>query len=264
MSLRLLSRFPKSLLKDEKHFVRKQPLSSQAVRRREPLQKGVVSDRLSVPSHIVCPEYSLTGRPHQSPRSVALYSEDDIPRLRKAARLARKMLEFANSLVTPGITTDEIDRLTHAEIVKHGAYPTPLNYCHFPKSICTSVNEVVCHGIPDSTVLQEGDIVSIDVSLYIDGFHGDNCGTVTCGIANPKLVALIAATKDAVDRAIAVCGPGRCISEIGSVIQVHHNYFHCQQMSVTHSYHTTSSDRKPLTSRTMAWYTSSAGMVQAR
>jgi methionyl aminopeptidase len=119
------------------------------------------------------------------------------------------MLEFANSLVKPGVTTDEIDALTHLEIIKNGAYPTPLNYMGFPKSICSSVNEVACHGIPDSYVLEEGDIISIDISLFINGFHGDNCGTVPVGKVDAKAEKLIAVTKDSVQKAIEICKPGK-------------------------------------------------------
>lgn len=141
--------------------------------------------------------------------SLKLYNEEEIIKVRRAARLARKMLEYANSLVEPGITTDEIDRLTHLEIIRNGAYPAPLNYCSFPKSICTSVNEVACHGIPDSRPLVDGDVISIDVSLYIDGFHGDNCGTVPVGKVDDSILRLIDCTKEAVDRAIAAIGPGK-------------------------------------------------------
>jgi methionyl aminopeptidase len=102
-------------------------------------------------------------------------------KIRRSAKLARKMLDYANSLVQAGITTEEIDIMTHHEIIAHGAYPSPVNYCGFPKAICTSVNEIVCHGIPDDRRLVEGDMISIDVSLFLDGFHGDNCGTVIVG-----------------------------------------------------------------------------------
>lgn len=182
-----------------------------SLRRREPIKKGYVSPMLTVPSTTICPEFAKTGKPGTSPTVPKLYTADEIPKLRKAAKLARKMLEFANSLVKPGITTNEIDILTHNEIVRNGAYPTPLNYYGFPKSICTSVNEVICHGIPDSTELKLGDKISIDVSLYIDGVHGDNCGTVLCGdkkYTDPKLHDCIDATKQAVDAAINVCKPG--------------------------------------------------------
>jgi methionyl aminopeptidase len=169
--------------------------------------KGKLSPRRVVPPHIVLPEYSHSGKPHNSSTILARYNEDEIPKLRKAARLARKMLEFCLALAKPGVSTDEIDRLAHEEIIRHGAYPTPLNYYTFPKSICTSVNEVACHGIPDSRELQDGDIVSIDVSLYIDGYHGDNCGATTVGNADPKLQHMIDATKESVAAAIATCKP---------------------------------------------------------
>lgn len=190
------------------------------VRRSQRMTKGIVSPRLTIPNHINPPEYWKTGRPAESPDYVVGYAEEDIPKLRRAARLARKVLEFCLSKAQPGITTDEIDRLAHEEMLRHGAYPSPMNYRGFPKSICTSVNDVICHGIPDSTVLQEGDTISIDVSLYLDGFHGDNCGATNVGTrVDPKLDKLIAVTKEAVDKAIAVCGPGKCISGIGKVIE---------------------------------------------
>ena len=173
-----------------------------------PVKKGVVSPMLTVPSHIILPEYSKSGKPHYASDVLAIYKEEEVPQLRRAARLARKMLEFSLALAKPGVTTDEIDRLAHEEIIKHGAYPTPLNYYTFPKSICTSVNEVACHGIPDNRVLQDGDIISIDVSLFIDGYHGDNCGTTLVGKVDEKLQHLIDTTKYSVAEAIKTCKPG--------------------------------------------------------
>lgn len=174
----------------------------------EPLQKGIVSPKLHVPLSIPYPEYALNGRPKESGDAVVFYSPDEYPKLRKAARLARKILEFALAAAKPGMTTDDLDILAHKEMLKHGAYPSPLNYFRFPKSICTSVNEVVCHGIPDSRVLKDGDILSVDVSLFVDGYHGDNCGTIVVGKADPQLLHMIDSTKEAVQRAIAVCKPG--------------------------------------------------------
>lgn len=165
--------------------------------------KGLVSPPRTVPPHIVIPPYDPA-----SSGVIAKYGVSEVPKLRKAARLARKMLEYCLALAKPGISTDEIDRLAHEEIIRNGAYPTPLNYCGFPKSICTCVNEVACHGIPDSRVLQDGDIISIDVSLYIDGYHGDNCGTTLVGKADPKLQHLIDTTKFSVAEAIKTCKPG--------------------------------------------------------
>jgi methionyl aminopeptidase len=170
--------------------------------------KGIVSPMRDVPAHIVTPEYYRSGQPVLSSKILAKYSDDEIPKVRKAARLARKMLEFCLEKAKVGVTTEAIDRLAHEEIISHGAYPTPLNYCNFPKSICTSVNEVACHGIPDDRVLQDGDIVAIDVSLYLDGYHGDNCGTTLVGKADPKLQHLIDTTKLSVAEAIKTCKPG--------------------------------------------------------
>lgn len=177
-------------------------------RTQQPVLKGVVSPRLTVPKTIPYPEYGISGMPGDKGKGIYYYSKDEIPKLRKAARLARKMLEFSLKLAKPGVTTDEIDRITHEEIVKNGAYPSPLNYFRYPKSIATSVNEVVCHGIPDNRKLQDGDIISIDVSLFLDGFHGDNCGTVVVGKPNPELERLIQCTKDAVWESIKLCKPG--------------------------------------------------------
>lgn len=144
-------------------------------------------------------------------RDISLFTDpSDLMKLRRSAKLARKMLDFANAQVQAGITTEEIDILTHNEIIAHGAYPSPVNYCGFPKAICTSINEVTCHGIPDDRKLVEGDLISIDVSLFLDGFHGDNCGTVVVGKTDDKrALALIDATQESLDCAIAACGPGK-------------------------------------------------------
>lgn len=178
------------------------------LRNLRPVKKGIVSPKAPIPSNIQLPEYVHSGVP-TSFQNIMIYESEDIKKIRDAARLARKMLEFANSLVEPGITTDEIDKLTHDEIIKHGAYPSPLNYYGFEKSICTSVNEVVCHGIPDNRKIEEGDLVSIDVSLYLNGYHGDNCGTVPAGKADNDALKLIQKTKDSVELAIQTCKPGR-------------------------------------------------------
>lgn len=88
-------------------------------------------------------------------------------------KITREVLEAAGKIIKPGITTDEIDRVVHEETIKRDAYPSPLNYMHYPKSVCTSVNEVICHGIPDNRKLEDGDIVNVDVSCYYKGFHGN-------------------------------------------------------------------------------------------
>lgn len=184
-------------------------IQRKTIRTHEPVVKGVLSPTRTVPTSIPYPEYALNGRPGNSGNKIVCYTKEEIPKVRKAARLARKILEFSLKQAKPGVTTDFIDKLAHEEILKHGAYPSPLNYFGFPKSICTSVNEVVCHGIPDDRVLKDGDILSIDVSVYLDGFHGDNCGTIVVGDKpDPESLRLVQCTKDAVQNAINVCKPG--------------------------------------------------------
>ena len=187
-----------------------------------PIMPGKVSSMRQVPKYIKHPEYSISGVPHNAGNAIftVKYGSDEFKKLKKSAQLARRMLEFACSLVQPGISTDDIDHLTHNEIIKNGAYPSPINYCGFPKAICTSVNEVVCHGIPDDRKLQEGDILSIDVSIFLDGYHGDNCGTVIVGNKSDDIgVKLIKATQEALDAGIATCKPGACLSSIGEAIE---------------------------------------------
>jgi methionyl aminopeptidase len=141
---------------------------------------------------------------------IRIYNVQEIPKIRQSARLARKILDFALKTAQPGMSTEDIDILVHKEIILHQAYPTPINYYGFPKAICTSVNEVVCHGIPDSRKLVEGDILSIDVSVYIDGFHGDNCGTIVVGTPkDEKAQVLIDTTSEALHAAISAIGPGK-------------------------------------------------------
>lgn len=131
--------------------------------------------------------------------------------------LARYILEYACKVAEPGMTTDELDRLAHDEIILKGAYPSPLNYYGFPKSICTSVNDLACHGIPSKdVVLRAGDLLSVDVSIYYRGYHGDNCKSVIVGDSelDPSQTALsrrlIDTNEEALEKAINLCGPGRC------------------------------------------------------
>ena len=113
--------------------------------------------------------------------------------MRKAGRLAAEVLDYAESLATPGVTTDFIDQKVHKMIVDAGAYPSPLNYGGFPKSVCTSLNECICHGIPDDTVLLDGDIINIDVTVFLDGHHGDTSRTVLVGNVSDEVRALVKA-----------------------------------------------------------------------
>jgi methionyl aminopeptidase len=118
-----------------------------------------------------------------------------------------------------GITTDEIDKAVHQMIVDNGAYPSPLGYCGYPKSVCTSVNECICHGIPDSRPLEDGDIINIDVTVYLNGYHGDTSATFLCGDVDDEAKKLVQVTKECLDKAISICAPGVEIKRIGRTIQ---------------------------------------------
>lgn len=181
------------------------------------ISPGRVSPVLSVASSIERPEYLF----HDGPEVVTtsdVKSPETIARIRQAGRIAAQALEFAGSLVAPGVTTDQIDKATHEFITSRGAYPSPLNYMGFPKSICTSVNEVICHGIPDDRALEEGDIINIDITAYKDGVHGDTCAMFVAGTTDPESQALIERTRDALYRGIKAVKPGRPINAIGRVI----------------------------------------------
>nr|CAB3448027.1 unnamed protein product [Digitaria exilis]CAB3451165.1 unnamed protein product [Digitaria exilis] len=139
--------------------------------------------------------------------------------MRASGKLAAQVLKFAGTLVKPGITTDEIDKAVHQMIIDNGAYPSPLGYCGYPKSVCTSVNECICHGIPDSRPLEDGDIINIDVTIYLNGYHGDTSATFLCGDVDDEAKKLVQVTKECLDKAISICAPGVEIKRIGRTIQ---------------------------------------------
>ncbi|MDT4938593.1 MAG: methionyl aminopeptidase [Pseudonocardiales bacterium] len=144
---------------------------------------------------------------------------DTIARMRVAGRIAADATAEVGRHVAPGITTDELDRIGHEYMVAHGAYPSTLGYKGYPKSICTSVNEVICHGIPDSRALEDGEIVKVDITAFIDGVHGDTCATFFAGDAAPDVRDLGERTREAMLRGIKAVQPGRPISVIGRVIE---------------------------------------------
>ena len=155
-----------------------------------------VSPRREVPEHIPRPDWADTGYPTSEERSrqqreTPVRSAADIRRLKASCALGRAILDAAHAIVKPGVTTDEIDRVVHDYTIEHGAYPSPLNYHSFPKSVCTSVNEVVCHGIPDQRELADGDIVNVDVSCLLNGWHGDLNETFTVGNVNDESKRLV-------------------------------------------------------------------------
>jgi len=139
--------------------------------------------------------------------------------MRIAGRIAAQALAEVGRHIAPGITTDELDRIGHEFVCDHGAYPSTLGYRNFPKSLCTSINEVICHGIPDSTVVADGDIVNIDITAFINGVHGDTNATFFAGEVDEESRLLVERTRESLDRAIKAVQPGRPISVIGRVIE---------------------------------------------
>ena len=179
---------------------------------------GVISPMRYVPDHIVKPDYAdsgIVGR-WDEPR---IKDESVIVRMREAGKLAAEILRLAGEQVRPGITTDEIDIFVHDLTIGRGAYPSPLNYHGYPKSVCTSVNDVICHGIPDSRKLEDGDIVNIDVTAFIHGVHGDTNATFFVGDVDEQSRDLVKVTEECVWRGIDAVRPDRPISDIGKAIE---------------------------------------------
>ncbi|CAN5120851.1 type I methionyl aminopeptidase [soil metagenome] len=179
---------------------------------------GRISPPRAVPASISRPEY--VGRPGPAPDSHGdIYSADEIERIRSSGRIAAQAVEAVGEAVRPGITTDELDAIAHEFLITHGAYPSTLDYRGFPKSCCTSLNEVVCHGIPDDTVLVDGDIVNIDITAFHDGMHGDLNQTFLVGEVAADVRALVEHTREALERGIKAVAPGREINVIGRAIE---------------------------------------------
>ncbi|GBF95512.1 methionine aminopeptidase 1A [Raphidocelis subcapitata] len=179
-----------------------------------------------VPEHIARPDYAADGTPYseqesRQQRNVVCRSPEEIEGIRRACLVGREVLDEAARAVRPGVTTDEIDRVVHDAMMEAGAYPSPLNYYNFPKSVCTSINEVICHGIPDQREMAEGDIVNVDVTAFIGGWHGDLNETFAVGKVDEASRKLIKATHDALMAAIAACRPGVRFRDVGDIISRH-------------------------------------------
>src|SRR5699024_8532810 len=185
---------------------------------RSPLQPGVQTPRRNVPSSIVRPEYVDRPAPQPEPGN-GVRSPEVIESMRTASRIAAQALEEGGKAVKPGNTTDDVDRVVHEFLVDNGAYPSTLGYRHFPKSCCTSLNEVICHGIPDSTEIRDGDICNIDVTAFIGGVHGDTNATFCAGEVSEDVQLLVERTHEATMRAIRAVRPGRKLNVIGRVIE---------------------------------------------
>src|SRR6201991_1720564 len=188
------------------------------------LTPGTVSPTRPVPAHIARPEYVGKKRPERI-GDPWVQTPEIIEAMRVAGRVAAQALEVGGNAVAPGVTTDEVDRVVHEFLVDNGASPPPLGYKGFPKSCCTSLNEVICHGIPDSTLIQDGDIVNIDVTAYIDGVHGDTNATFLAGNVSEEHRLLVERTHEATMRAIKAVKPGRALSIVGRVIESYANRF---------------------------------------
>lgn len=174
-----------------------------------------------VPGHIVRPPYALNGGDPGRSTMSPVRTPDEIVAMRKANRLAADILMHVGPFVQPGTPTDRIDQIVHDKTIELGGYPSPLGYRGFPKSVCTSVNEVICHGFPDSRPLANGDIVNVDVTIFIDGVHGDTSMTFLVGEADPWSRTLVVETKNSLDAAIAAVRPGLPINVIGRAIEAH-------------------------------------------
>ena len=188
---------------------------------------GIVSPSQVIPANIACPEYAHSGIPAPGKLSCIKTSSDQLVRMRKAGSIARQVLDEVLAAVRPGITTDALDRLAHQRIIALGAYPSPLNYMGYPKSICTSVNEVVVHGIPDDRMLQAGDIINCDVTVYAHGMHGDCSEMVYVGEVDAEAKRLVQVTWECLLLAIDIVRPGVKLNAIGRAVESHarHNGF---------------------------------------
>jgi methionyl aminopeptidase len=181
------------------------------------LRPGRISPTRQVPARIKRPEYvgkrnPKAGEPH-------IKDAETIERMRVAGRIAAQALAEVGKHVEPGITTDELDRIGHDFLCDHGAYPSTLGYRGYPKSLCSSLNEVICHGIPDDTVVADGDIVNIDITAFIGGVHGDTNATFLAGDVDEESRLLVERTYEATMRGIKAVAPGRALNVIGRVIE---------------------------------------------
>lgn len=179
---------------------------------------GRLSPQRLVPKHIQRPEY--VGKPSPAPHAGGdKYDAETIAAIRHASKIAARALEVVLSSARPGMTTDELDRIGHEFLIGQDAYPSTLGYRGFPKSLCSSLNEVICHGIPDDTIINEGDILNIDISAFVNGVHGDTNGSIVVGAGSQQAQELVTRTKEAMLRGIRAALPGREVNIIGRAIE---------------------------------------------
>jgi len=199
-----------------------------------PLRPGLLSPKRVIPPHISRPDYA--DDPDGIPQSeVAIrgthkipdYTPEQINKIRKAGQMAAEVLYTAGKMVKPGVTGDDIDRVVHEKSIALGCYPSPLNYKGFPKSVCTSVNEVICHGIPDNRPLCDGDIVNVDVTCYFDGVHGDVNETFLVGNVADEHKLLVQTAYECLEEAIKAVKPGQLYRNVGDIISKHAHKNNC-------------------------------------
>ena len=185
-----------------------------------PMRPGIIGLSRTVPEAIAKPPYAVTGDPGESVSSL-VRTPGEIDAMRRAGVIGAEVLIHAGGFVEPGITTDQIDEAVHKETIRRGAYPSPLNYRGFRKSVCTSVNEVICHGIPDNRPLLDGDIINIDVTVFYDGVHADNSCTFLVGDVDEHSRRLVAETYVATMEGIKTVRNGSKVNDIGRAIERH-------------------------------------------
>ncbi len=182
------------------------------------LTPGTLSPIRLVPNSIVRPEYVGKTQPARWTGS-DIKTPEQIELIRSAGTIAARAIELVGENCLPGVSTDELDRIAHEYLLSQGAYPSTLGYRGYPKSICSSINEVICHGIPDNTVLVDGDIINIDITAFKDGFHGDSNQTFLVGNVSTEVQLLVERTREALQRGINVVAPGRQVNVIGRAIE---------------------------------------------
>lgn len=201
-----------------------------------PLRPGVVSPMRSVPDHIKKPDYWQTGQPiseQKAENKIPVYTKEQIAGIRAACKAGREVLDIAGKALRVGVTGDEIDRIVHEATIERGCYPSPLNYYNFPKSVCVSVNEIICHGIPDSRPFEDGDIVNLDITVYKDGYHGDLNETFLVGKVDEEGTRLVKNAFECCQAAVNLVRPGTMYRELGKHITAVANH---EDFSVVKTY----------------------------
>ncbi|KAK9496727.1 hypothetical protein O3M35_013020 [Rhynocoris fuscipes] len=177
------------------------------------------SPALTVPSHIIKPNYAVSGIPLDSPDVAEKLSTEELEAMRRTCLLATDILKSLKNFIQVGVTTESIDSEVHKLCIENNAYPSPLNYHGYPKSCCTSVNNVACHGIPDTRPLADGDIINVDVTVFREGVHGDCSTMFLVGNVDDHGKKLCSVAKESLDKAVSICKPGVPFSTIGEVIE---------------------------------------------